>query len=216
MIVGYLRVSTDNQDLKSQKVGIDEYCKQKNIKIERWVEEKISGTKTLKERRLGSLVKQLKSGDTLIVSEISRLGRSSTMVINTVERILNKGITLVSIKQKLELAAGGNAMAAMMSKLFVFFSALYAEMERELMRERVKEGIKRRQNAGLYFGGTKGTPRSSPTKPFLIDMISSYKKGKSLSDLSKRFNFSPSAISKALKKEGVQMRERGSGRPVPV
>ena len=210
MIYGYLRVSTEAQDLESQKVGIDSYCEKNNITIGQWVEEKVSGVKEIKSRRLGSLQARLRKGDTLIVSEISRLGRSSLMILSLVEKLFKRGVTMIFIKQGLTLDANETSLQSMMSKMFVCFSALYAEMERELMRERVKEGIKRRIKSGLSFGCPKGQiKQNSPMKKFLPEMARLYQEGKSLTDLVRLYGFSATAIWKAFKVSGVVVRPRG-------
>ena len=210
MIYGYLRVSTEAQDLESQKVGIDSYCEKNNITIEKWVEEKVSGVKEIKSRRLGFLQARLRKGDTLIVSEISRLGRSSLMILSLVEKLFKRGVTMIFIKQGLNLEAGDGNLQSMMAKMFVCFSALYAEMERELMKGRVKEGIERRKRQGLPFGRPGGKPwLGSPIKQYLPEMKRLYTEGRSLSELAKVFPFTVSGISRALRNAGIITRPRG-------
>ena len=210
MIYGYLRVSTEAQDLASQKVGIDSYCEKNNITISQWVEEKVSGVKEIKSRRLGFLQSRLRKGDILIVSEISRLGRSSLMILSLVEKLFKRGVTMIFIKQGLTLDANEANLQSMMSKMFVCFSALYAEMERELMKGRVKEGIERRKRQGLPFGRPGGKPwLGSPMKQYLPEMKRLYTEGRSLSELAKVFPFTVSGISRALRSAGIITRPRG-------
>lgn len=215
MIVGYLRVSTKKQDLESQKVGIDDYCKKNNIIINRWVEEKVSGAKEIKSRQIGKVIPSLKANDTLIVSEISRLGRSAMNVLTTIEALIKRKVNLIFIKQNLRLETEGGAIQSMMAKMFIHFSALFAECERDMMKQRVKEGIRRRKEQGLHIGLPKGYIRmSSPTKKIIDEAKRLYEAGRSLTDLSKRFNFTPSAISRALRKAGTIMRKQGSGKQI--
>ena len=211
MIYGYLRVSTEAQDLESQKIGIDNYCEKNNIVIDQWVQEKVSGVKEIKARRLGTLQAKLRKGDTLIAAEISRLGRSSLMILSLVEKLFKRGVNMVFIKQGLNLDAGDGNLQSMMAKMFVCFSALYAEMERELMKGRVKEGIERRKRQGLPFGRPRGVPwKGSPVKKYLPEMKRLYtEEGCSLADLAKRFSFTPSGISRALRNAGITTRPRG-------
>ena len=211
MIYGYLRVSTERQDLASQKVGIDNYCEKHAITIDKWVEEKVSGTKAVKERRIKTLLSNIKKGDTLVVSEISRLGRSSLMVLSIVEKLYKRGITMIFIKQGLTLDANDSNLQSMMSKMFVCFSAIYAEMERELMRTRVVEGLERRRKAGLHIGCPKGIAKAnSPTKKILEEARRLYNSGETLAELSKRYNLTVSALSRALRKfGGVITRPKG-------
>lgn len=67
MIIAYLRVSTEKQNLLNQRSEIERFALQKNINIDRFIMEIASGKKAGKERQLGSLLKKLKKGDTLIV-----------------------------------------------------------------------------------------------------------------------------------------------------
>ena len=75
-IIGYIRVSSKKQTLEHQEFEIKKFAKNQKIKIDRWVEEKISSRKPLNKRQLGQLLNELKEGDILIACEISRLGRS--------------------------------------------------------------------------------------------------------------------------------------------
>ena len=75
MIYAYIRVSTDKQTVENQRFEINRFAKQRDFQIDVWVEETVSGTRSAKDRKLGVLLKRIKKGDTLIVSEISRLGR---------------------------------------------------------------------------------------------------------------------------------------------
>lgn len=203
-------MSTEAQDLESQKIGIDSYCEKNNIVIDRWVMEKVSGVKEIKARRLGTLQAKLRKGDTLIAAEISRLGRSSLMILSLVEKLFKRGVTMIFIKQGLNLEAGDGNLQSMMAKMFVCFSALYAEMERELMKGRVKEGIERRKRQGLPFGRPGGKPwLGSPMKQYLPEMKRLYTEGRSLSELAKVFPFTVSGISRALRNAGIITRPRG-------
>ena len=78
MIVAYLRVSTSKQNLSNQQDEIRRFAQNRNLSIDRWVMEVVSGKKNKKERKLGSMLKRLKKGDTLIVTELSRLSRTLT------------------------------------------------------------------------------------------------------------------------------------------
>jgi len=75
-IIAYTRVSTDSQDLKNQKLEILQYADKHQFQINEWSEIKVSSRKTTKERLIDQLLENLETGDTLIVSELSRLGRS--------------------------------------------------------------------------------------------------------------------------------------------
>ena len=76
MIYGYIRVSTDKQTVENQRFEINNFCTKQDIVVHKWIEETISGTKNVDERKLGKLLKKMKKEDILICSELSRLGRS--------------------------------------------------------------------------------------------------------------------------------------------
>ena len=85
--IAYLRVSSLKQDLENQKHEITEYCRKNEIEVSEWLEVEMSTRKTKKERRIDELLNKLKKDDTLIISELSRLGRSLSEVVLIVEEL---------------------------------------------------------------------------------------------------------------------------------
>jgi DNA invertase Pin-like site-specific DNA recombinase len=75
MVYGYIRVSTDKQTVDNQRFEIERFCLKNSITSVRWIEETISGTLLPEKRLLGSLLAEAKTGDLIICSELSRLGR---------------------------------------------------------------------------------------------------------------------------------------------
>lgn len=76
MIYAYIRVSTDKQTVENQRFELQNFANERRLVIDKWISEQVTGTKSEKERKLGPLLKKMKKGDTLILSEISRLGRN--------------------------------------------------------------------------------------------------------------------------------------------
>ena len=76
MIYGYIRVSSDKQTTENQHFEITNYTNSKELPIDEWIEETISATKKLSDRKLGRLLEKMQKGDILIVTELSRLGRN--------------------------------------------------------------------------------------------------------------------------------------------
>ena len=74
MIYGYIRVSSDKQTVENQRFEINKFCERENLKIDGWIEETISGTKSYNKRQLGTLLKRVKKDDLIICAELSRLG----------------------------------------------------------------------------------------------------------------------------------------------
>ena len=81
MTYGYIRVSSDKQTVENQRFEINKFCERENLKIDGWIEETISGTKSYDKRRLGTLLKRVKKDDLIICAELSRLGRNLFMII---------------------------------------------------------------------------------------------------------------------------------------
>lgn len=160
MIYGYLRVSTTTQTLENQKFEINAYCKEHNIDEQvNFTEDVKSGTVNYKDRALGKLLKKLKKGDTLIISEISRLGRNMLMVMEILNEVLNKSITLISVKENMTF---DNNIA---SKVISFAFSLAAEIERNLISQRTKEALELRKAQGIKLG----RPVGSPNKHYMLD-----------------------------------------------
>jgi DNA invertase Pin-like site-specific DNA recombinase len=151
MVYGYIRVSTGKQTLENQRFEINQFCKKNNISINEWVEEVISGTKDVGDRELGGLLKQLKEGDILICSELSRLGRSLFMIMDVLNQCMKKEIQLWTIKDNYRLGAD------ISSKVLAFAFGLSAEIERNLISQRTKEALARASAEGIHIGRPKGS-----------------------------------------------------------
>ncbi|MBO4956849.1 MAG: recombinase family protein, partial [Rickettsiales bacterium] len=103
MIYGYIRVSTDKQNVKNQEFEINRYCKDNNIIIDKWIKETISSTKKLEDRKLGKLLKHLKKDDIIITSELSRLGRNLLQIMSILNYCMNIGCQIWTIKDNYKL-----------------------------------------------------------------------------------------------------------------
>lgn len=98
MIIAYLRVSTGKQTLANQQNEISRFTDSRNMRVDRWVTEIVSGKKSGRERKLGSLVRRMKKGDTLIVTELSRLSRTLTDIMSIVGELLKKKSVCIAPK----------------------------------------------------------------------------------------------------------------------
>lgn len=145
-IYAYIRVSSNIQVLKHQEFEIKKFATGQNIKIDKWVEEKISSRKPLAKRQLGTLLNKLKAGDILITSEISRLGRSLLEVMHILETCLNKNCQIWTIKENYRL---GNDIQ---SKVMAFAFGISAEIERQLISERTKAALENVKASGKKLG----------------------------------------------------------------
>ena len=94
MIYGYIRVSTDKQSVENQRFEINKFIKKTNCKVDEWIEETVSGTVSPKKRNLGKLIEKAKEGDTIICSEISRLGRNMFMIMSVLNVLMERGVKI--------------------------------------------------------------------------------------------------------------------------
>jgi DNA invertase Pin-like site-specific DNA recombinase len=156
--IAYVRVSTDEQDYRNQKFEILNYCDREGLKIDKWLELEMSSRRTTKERRIDELLSALKAGDLLIVSEFSRLGRSTGEVIQLVKELMTREVEFVAIKQGLQLNAKNKQ--DMTSKVMVTIFSLLAELERDLISDRTKMALSRVKASGKRLGRPKGPGRS--------------------------------------------------------
>ena len=130
--------------------SINRFAKQRDFQIDVWVEETVSGTRSAKDRKLGVLLKRIKKGDTLIVSEISRLGRRLMEVMSILNACMLKNVILLTVKEKYEL--GNNIQ----SQILAFAFSLSAQIERDLISQRTREGLARRIASGQKLGRPMG------------------------------------------------------------
>lgn len=151
MNYGYIRVSTDKQTTENQKFEIKKFALNKEILVNEWIEETISATKKLEERKFGHLLKKMEKGDQLIVTELSRLGRNLMQIMKILHDCMEKDIMVYTIKEHYELGNNIN------SKVLAFAFGLSAEIERNLISQRTKEALARRRAEGVVLGRPKGS-----------------------------------------------------------
>jgi len=155
-IVAYLRASTDKQDLSHQKLEILEFARCRDLHVDEYLELTVSSRKTSKQRRIDELVQMLEATDTLIVTELSRLGRSTAEVIALVNALVEGNIRLIVIKQNLDISRQD-----MNSKIIITLFSLFAELERDLISLRTREALAAKKAQGQPLGKPKGTLQKS-------------------------------------------------------
>ena len=159
MICGYIRVSSNTQTVENQRFEINVFCKVNNLRIDGWIEETISGSKSYNKRRLGTLLRRIRQGDTIICSELSRLGRSLFMIMEILSLCMKKNCRVWTIKDGYRL---GDDIP---SKVLAFAFGLSAEIERNLISIRTKEALARLRAEGKHLGRPFGaTSRKSAYK----------------------------------------------------
>ncbi len=155
-IVAYLRASTNKQDLNHQKLEILEFARQKGMFVDEYIEITISSRKTSKQRRVDELMDKLREADTLLVTELSRLGRSTAEVIALVNALIERNIRVITIKQNLDISRHD-----MNSKIIITLFSLFAELERDMISLRTKEALAAKKAQGQTLGKPKGTIQKS-------------------------------------------------------
>lgn len=151
MIYGYIRVSTDRQTVENQRYEIDTFCEENGLKVERWIEETISGNKAYDKRELGRLLADIDKDDIIICAELSRLGRNLFMIMEILNICMTKECKVWTIKDNYRLGDD------IQSKVLAFAFGLSAEIERNLISQRTKEALARRKAEGVVLGRPVGS-----------------------------------------------------------
>ena len=152
--IGYLRVSTANQDIDKNKSDILLFANDKGIEPVSWVWEIISGRINWKKRKIAEVLLKLGKGDNIIVSELSRLGRSMLECMEILAVASEKQINIYAIKGNWQLDS------SIQSKIIAMAFSMAAEIERDLISKRTREALAAKKKQGIQLGRPKGTGKS--------------------------------------------------------
>ena len=197
---GYVRVSTDHQNNENQKMAILEFANAKRLKVDQWVEITASSRKSPKERRIDELVAQLKEEDTLIVAELSRLGRSVGQIAILVDELLRKRVRVICLKENLTL----NGRQDIPTKVTITMFSLFAEIERDLISERTKEGLARARAEGKLLGRPRGTIGKSKLDGKEKEIKAYLAKGVTRANIAKIFDVTFPTIENFIRTRGLR------------
>ena len=200
-ICGYIRISTIAQNIDNQKLAILDYANKKSITINSWVESKSSSKKSAKIRYIDKLLLSLNRDDTLIVAELSRLGRSVREIIILLDELLKKKITVICIKENLEIKTKHNIQ----SKIMITMISLFAEIERDLISERTKEGLARAKAEGKLLGRPKGKLGKSRLDGKEKEIQNYINKGVNISNIARIFEISNPALKNFIKTRELKL-----------
>jgi DNA invertase Pin-like site-specific DNA recombinase len=181
--VAYLRVSTIDQNTEKNKKEILLFTNEQKFGNVEFVEETVSGKKSWKEREIKNLIDNLNERDRLIVSELSRLGRSMLEIMEILAIAKEKGIHIYALKGNWEL--DGTVQSNVLAMAF----AMAAEIEHDLISSRTKEALQARKAAGVKLGRPKG-PGKSKLDPFREEIVALLKNGSTKTYLAKKYNTS--------------------------
>jgi DNA invertase Pin-like site-specific DNA recombinase len=152
--VGYLRVSTGDQELEKNKADILRLANDLDLGKVHFVEEKISGKISWRKRKISAILDELSKGDAIIVSELSRLGRSMLECMEILSLALTKGINVYSVKGNWKLDN------SIQSKIVAMAFSMAAEIERDLISQRTKEALRYKKEQGIKLGRPRGVGKS--------------------------------------------------------
>lgn len=155
----YLRVSTGEQTTLNQEIELKRYCENNDIEIFKiYKDEGISGTKTSRPQ-LDLMLQDMRAGcfDCVLCWKFDRLGRSTAHLLQVLEELKNKNVRLIATSQNIDTSTP-------MGKFFFTILSGFAEMEREIIRERIKLGLARRKKQGKAVGRQKGARDKSKRK----------------------------------------------------
>ena len=193
----YLRVSTDRQDAKNQKLGVLDYCNSRNITPLVFLEDTVSGKTSWRERAIGSIFEKSAKGDIIIVSEVSRLGRSTLQVLEILEMAAQKGVSV-------HIAKDGMVMdGSMQATITATILGLAAQIEREFISSRTKEALCKCKMEGIKLGRPKGQADLLKLDAFHNEITGYIKKGINKRAISKLIECSPSTLYQWLKRRHI-------------
>ena len=203
-VTGYVRVSTVRQDADIQRHEILEYANKNHLHIDDFIEVEISSRRDKKQRRITELLERLEPGDTLIVSELSRLGRSTSEVIDIVNELIAKEIKFIAIKQGLSISAQHD----MQSKVMVTMFSLFAELERDIISERTKAALAAKKAGGKKLGKPKGTLQESKLDPHQDRIKEFLQHGVAKSAIARMLGTSRNNLVNYIRTRGLDISER--------
>lgn len=194
--IAYLRVSTLEQDLEKNKYEILQLANDKNLGQVEFVEEKISGKTHWKQRKIGLLIQNLGRGDTLLLNEFSRLGRSMLECMEIISIATEKGIKIYTVKGNWQLDD------SIQSKVMAMVFSMASEIERDLISKRTKEALQTKKASGIKLGRPKGVGKSK-LDIHKIEIEALLKNGSTKAFIAKRYNTTPANLFNWLKNNEI-------------
>jgi DNA invertase Pin-like site-specific DNA recombinase len=158
-VIGYIRVSTEEQDVEKNKTDVSNFAQAKGFSEVEFITEKVSGAKSWKKRKLNDVAQGLKEDDVLIVPELSRLGRSLMQILDILNFLTDKKVKVYSVKENFQLNGDDIQSKVMRNMLGTF-----AEIERDLIIQRTKEGMQAAKKKGRKFGSPQNLTQEGMEK----------------------------------------------------
>lgn len=197
--IAYLRVSTVDQDIEKNKNEILKLANNKDFGKVEFIEEKVSGKKSWKERKIKQIIDELEEGDRLIVPELSRLGRSMLEIMEILSIARQRGIYIYAVK------GGWELNGSIQSKVMAMAFSIAAEIEHDLISKRTKEALKARKAAGVKLGRPKG-PGKSKLDQFREEIIALLKNGSTKRYVARKYGTTPPNLHNWLRKNKIDVK----------
>jgi DNA invertase Pin-like site-specific DNA recombinase len=194
--IGYLRVSTADQDVEKNKADILTLANHHNLGQVKFLEEKVSGKISWHKRKIAQIIDDLKKGDSLIVSEMSRLGRSMLECMEILSIAMERGVHVYSVKGNWRLDQ------SIQSKIIAMAFSMAAEIERDLISQRTKEALRAKKASGMSLGRPKG-PGKSKLDPFRPEIEALLANGATLFFIAGRYGTTSANLRNWMGKHGI-------------
>ena len=192
---GYIRVSTIDQNVKKNEAAILKFANDKNFGKVEFISEQVSGAKSWKKRKLAQVINDLQAGDNLIVPELSRLGRSLVEVLEVINILTENGVKVYSVKENFQLNG-----TDMQSKVMRTMLGLFAEIERDLIVQRTKEGLQAAKASGKTLGRPMGTGKSKLNQ-YKEEITALLKTGSKKKYIAQKYGVNPATVTNWLKRQ---------------
>ncbi len=195
--IGYLRVSSETQDISKNKASILLFANEKELGQVIWVEEIVSGRVSWRKRLIGGVISDLQAGDHIILSELSRLGRSMLECMEILAVAKSKQINIYAIKGNWQLDS------SIQSKIIAMAFSMAAEIERELISQRTKEALAVKKKQGVKLGRPFGTGKSKLDK-YRVEIEALLKNGSTQRFIARRYGITETNLSRWLKRNRLK------------
>jgi DNA invertase Pin-like site-specific DNA recombinase len=200
----YLRVSKAEQDLEKNKMDILKLAHEQRLGQVQFVEEKVSGKVSWRKRQIAMVLENAQPGDTIIVSELSRLGRSMLECIEILSIATEKGLHIYAVKGNWRLDG------SIQSKIIAMAFAIAAEIERDLISQRTTEALQARKQQGMSLGRPKGVGKSKLDE-YRTEIEALLKNGSTKTWVANKYETTVGNLRHWMKQHGIAAKEQPLG-----
>lgn len=193
----YLRISTVDQDIEKNKSDILKLANEKRLGYVEFIEEQISGKVSWRNRKIFTIINEAKKDDVIIVSELSRLGRSMLEIMEILSIATQKQLKIYSVKGDWHL--DGSIQSKVMAMVF----SMASEIERDLISSRTKEALRFKKENGIKLGRPKG-PGKSKLDKFKPEIEALLSNGSTQKFIANRYNTTEANLYNWMKRHNLK------------